>query len=241
MALGKRSTIPAKMMSEIPLPTPFSVICSPNHITNIVPAARVSTVVTKNIKDGLTTADTPPAPSTFVMAKVIIAPCKTARNSAKIRVIWFSFLLPDSPSLCILSNAGKICAPRTSPIIMDALMYGIIPKAKMENLPNAPPEKIFIKPRIPFWWAAKSCFKTSALIPGIGIAAAIRKTANAPIKKRSLFLSSGALKIFATVLLAIIWSSVQARLRCRRLFQSPLWRWQKNRGQTLSRPWSKRR
>ena len=108
IALGKRSTIPAKMMSEIPLPTPFSVICSPSHITNIVPAASVNTVVTKNINDGFTTAETPPAPSIRVMANVIIEPCNNAKNSAKIRVIWFSFLLPDSPSLCIRSSAGKM-------------------------------------------------------------------------------------------------------------------------------------
>ena len=30
--------MPMKMMSEIPLPMPCSVICSPSHMTSVVPA-----------------------------------------------------------------------------------------------------------------------------------------------------------------------------------------------------------
>ncbi len=35
--------IPIRMMKEIPLPIPLSVIRSPNHITNIEPAQRIIT------------------------------------------------------------------------------------------------------------------------------------------------------------------------------------------------------
>ena len=35
--------MPEKIMIEIPLPKPFSVICSPNHIRNIVPDVIVIT------------------------------------------------------------------------------------------------------------------------------------------------------------------------------------------------------
>ena len=38
--------MPAMMISETPLPTPCSVICSPNHINNIVPAVMKITEVT---------------------------------------------------------------------------------------------------------------------------------------------------------------------------------------------------
>ncbi len=38
IAAGKRAIIPIRMMNEIPLPIPLSVIRSPNHITNIEPA-----------------------------------------------------------------------------------------------------------------------------------------------------------------------------------------------------------
>jgi hypothetical protein len=40
IALGKPAAIPAKMMIEIPLPRPRSVICSPSHIRNIVPVTK---------------------------------------------------------------------------------------------------------------------------------------------------------------------------------------------------------
>ena len=50
IAEGRRTTIPAKMMSEIPLPTPLSVICSPSHMMKIVPVVRVRTVRSTKLK-----------------------------------------------------------------------------------------------------------------------------------------------------------------------------------------------
>ena len=48
-AEGRLATIPAKMMSEEPLPMPREVICSPSHIRNMVPPVSVITVeMTKN-------------------------------------------------------------------------------------------------------------------------------------------------------------------------------------------------
>ncbi len=43
--LGNPMTMPAKMRSEMPLPMPRSVICSPSHITKMVPVVKVSIVV----------------------------------------------------------------------------------------------------------------------------------------------------------------------------------------------------
>ena len=45
--------MPAKMMIEMPLPRPRSVICSPSHIRNMVPVTSVVTVVMRNIRPGL--------------------------------------------------------------------------------------------------------------------------------------------------------------------------------------------
>ncbi len=42
-ARGNPTTMPAKMMSDIPLPMPRSVICSPSHMMNIVPVVSVRT------------------------------------------------------------------------------------------------------------------------------------------------------------------------------------------------------
>ena len=37
---GTRDTMPAKMMKLMPLPIPFSVISSPNHINTMEPVVR---------------------------------------------------------------------------------------------------------------------------------------------------------------------------------------------------------
>ncbi len=52
-ARGRPTTMPAKMMSDIPLPMPRSVICSPSHMMNVVPVVSVSTVINRNIRPGL--------------------------------------------------------------------------------------------------------------------------------------------------------------------------------------------
>ncbi len=45
-AEGNRATMPLKMISEVPLPTPRWVICSPSHIRKTVPQVSEITVVT---------------------------------------------------------------------------------------------------------------------------------------------------------------------------------------------------
>ena len=37
MACGRPTTIPVKMISDMPLPTPRSLICSPSHMMNAEP------------------------------------------------------------------------------------------------------------------------------------------------------------------------------------------------------------
>ena len=52
-ALGRPATMPAKMMSEMPLPTPRAVICSPSHIRNMVPPTSVMTVEMRKNQPGV--------------------------------------------------------------------------------------------------------------------------------------------------------------------------------------------
>ena len=52
MALGNPAAIPEKMMMDIPLPKPRSVICSPNHIKNMVPAVKDTMAVTRKTMPG---------------------------------------------------------------------------------------------------------------------------------------------------------------------------------------------
>ena len=51
-ACGRLATMPAKMISEMPLPTPRAVICSPSHIRNTVPPTRVTTVTSRKNRPG---------------------------------------------------------------------------------------------------------------------------------------------------------------------------------------------
>ncbi len=66
VALGSRATMPAKMMSEMPLPMPRSVMRSPSHMMKAVPAVRVITVMKVNHTESLGTTtwsiSTPPRP-----------------------------------------------------------------------------------------------------------------------------------------------------------------------------------
>ena len=55
-ALGISATIPENIINEIPLPIPLCVICSPNHIKNMVPATIVVTVEILKNKPGSITS-----------------------------------------------------------------------------------------------------------------------------------------------------------------------------------------
>ena len=48
--------MPAMMISDMPLPMPRLVICSPSHIRNIVPPTSEITAATRNSMPGSTTA-----------------------------------------------------------------------------------------------------------------------------------------------------------------------------------------
>ncbi|OPZ87440.1 MAG: hypothetical protein BWY76_00455 [bacterium ADurb.Bin429] len=57
IVVGRLIMMPAKMMSEMPLPMPLSVSCSPIHIRNDVPAVITSTSgTTPRIPSGAVTA-----------------------------------------------------------------------------------------------------------------------------------------------------------------------------------------
>ena len=55
-AKGRPETIPAKIRSETPFPNPFSVMSSPNHMRNTVPAVAIIifTANPNNERSGIT-------------------------------------------------------------------------------------------------------------------------------------------------------------------------------------------
>ena len=75
-ALGKPAAMPPKIRIEMPLPRPRSVICSPSHIRNIVPATRLTTAVRRKPKPGAMTR--PGEPSS---ARAMPSDWKRARPS----------------------------------------------------------------------------------------------------------------------------------------------------------------
>ena len=58
---GSSATMPERMISEMPLPMPREVICSPSHIRNMVPPVSVTAVEMRKKQPGSLT--TLPAPS----------------------------------------------------------------------------------------------------------------------------------------------------------------------------------
>ena len=67
-ARGSPTTMPVKMISDMPLPMPRSVICSPSHMMNVVPVVSVSMVISTKPTPGLRTSCSPPIPRCSVMA-----------------------------------------------------------------------------------------------------------------------------------------------------------------------------
>ena len=100
------------------------------------------------------------------------------------------------PSFCISSILGKITPNNWN--TMEALIYGTIPKAKIEALSTAPPENKFKN-----WAIAFPCWKflkASVLIPGTAIWIPTLATIIISNVNVTLFSSSGILKIAFTLL-----------------------------------------
>ena len=97
-ANGKRAMIPIIMMMDTPLPIPLSVILSPNHRTNIEPAAMITMEGSWNCQKPV---DTKASAGTWAFKFVRYAePCNTRITNVRYRVIWLILRLPLSPSFC---------------------------------------------------------------------------------------------------------------------------------------------
>ena len=73
-AEGSRATMPAKIIKEMPLPMPRSVICSPSHMIKAVPEVNVITVIRRNPQPGVNTRLCPPGPCVPSRPMLIIMP-----------------------------------------------------------------------------------------------------------------------------------------------------------------------
>ena len=157
-APGNPDIIPINIIIDIPFPIPLLVICSPSHISKDVPATNEATTNVPVSHPSLINIPD------FLYDKYIPIDSTKANIIVIIFVYLFITLLPSSPpSLVNLSSEGIIIANNWTTI--DAVMYGLIDIAKIENLEKAPPEIISINPAIPFDEVIAS-FNTIVFTPG---------------------------------------------------------------------------
>ena len=103
-AEGSPATMPEKMMREIPFPIPRSVICSPSHIRNAVPAVRVMTASSRNPQPPMGTTMAPPGLAILSRPIAIPNPWMMLRTMVPYLVYWTIFFRPCSPSFFSFSR-----------------------------------------------------------------------------------------------------------------------------------------
>ena len=112
------------------------------------------------------------------------------------RVHWVIFLMPISPCFCHFSSRGMTTV--SSCMMIELVMYGMIPSENTANLVSAPPENRSMKVRA-LWLLTWPCsaFSADRLMFGAGMADPSRNTAMIPIVNRIFFRRSGILNALA--------------------------------------------
>ena len=108
---GITAMIWVKIISDMPLPTPRSVIISPSHMMTAVPSVMVITMVQIVKMEGLGT-------SVWLHCRVLWnslpdlasatmpVDCRMARPTVRYRVYWVILFCPDCPSCRSVSSRG---------------------------------------------------------------------------------------------------------------------------------------
>ena len=100
-----------KIISDMPLPTPRSVISSPSHMMTAVPAVIVVTIVTIVKTDGLGISDWLHCSTLWnslpdLASATMPVDCRMARPTVRYRVYWVILFWPDCPSCRSVSRRG---------------------------------------------------------------------------------------------------------------------------------------
>src|ERR1700724_19893 len=175
-APGRPATMPERMIMEMPLPIPRSVICSPSHMRNTVPVVMVMVAVTRSGQPW--TSVRPP----FSRAPAAAKDCTSASPTVPQRVYCVILRRPDSPSLRSSMSVGT-----TIDIIwmmMEAEMYGMTPMAKIDRRDSAPPENMLTIPRMVLERSPKKRATSAGFTPGTGMKVPMRYTTSAPMRKK---------------------------------------------------------
>ena len=120
--------------------------------------------------------------------------CSVDKPRVPKRVYCVIFFLPDSPCFLISFKAGMVADINC--IIIEADIYGIIPRARILKRSSAPPENILNISMIVPLCCSKNEAKAAGFIPGTGIYVPILYTRIAPKTKNSLFLNSSIIILF---------------------------------------------
>ena len=129
-----------KISSDMPLPTPRSVISSPSHMMTAVPAVIVMTIVRdgedrRGSGSGLLCSPGTGCPDRA--SATMPVDCRIASPMVRYRVYCVIFAWPDWPSFCSSSRRGMTTV--SSWMMMLAVMYGMMPSAKTDSFSSAPP------------------------------------------------------------------------------------------------------
>src|SRR6202048_5352840 len=112
----------------------------------------------------------------------------------KYRVYCVILRRPSSPSFCNFSRYGNTTVINCK--MMDAVIYGMMPRAKIVKRRRLPPLNKSKIPRTDPWPCWKRLSSTRALMPGVGICAPMRYTASNARVNNTLFRKSGMRKRF---------------------------------------------
>jgi hypothetical protein len=139
-------TMPAKMISEMPLPMPRSVICSPSHMMKAVPVVSETIVSSRKAQPwiGDDLAELRVArlfPSSQRAMKNDWISDSTTQPVARVLV---EAPPPHLPFLLDLLQLGDDDGQQLQ--MIDALMYGMMPSAKIDICSSAPPENMLNSP-----------------------------------------------------------------------------------------------
>src|ERR1700744_981763 len=128
-----------KIMTDMPLPMPRSVLSSPIHITTAVPAPIVMTIVAMRKTDASGMTDTvQPGKSVPLRASSMYpVDCRIARPLVRYLVYCVIFAWPAWPSFFRVSSRGMTTV--SSCRMMLAVMYGMMPSANTDMYLSALP------------------------------------------------------------------------------------------------------
>src|SRR6516225_2419450 len=132
-----------KISTDMPLPTPRSVISSPIHMMTVVPATMQITIVAMVKTEsfgmiGLLAALPHPLNSVPDLASSMYpVDWSTARPTVRYLVYWVILACPAWPSCFSVSSRGMTTV--SSCRMMLAVMYGMMPSANTDRRSNAWP------------------------------------------------------------------------------------------------------